>query len=189
LDIPFEDINNNYKMDDNIDLKLDYDNSVARRGDDKNGDGVMDYNPLIYDFFWDFNGNGVCDPGVAEPSKITGAGDTLEADLNQNGYLDTSELAIDHNGNGIFDGPATGDFIFSLWDMRGFFQGNRFDFLTNDFAVAIEASVVTKNGVASTRLTYPRQLARRLFVTINSEANGIRDRDGERFVLPVVRQQ
>jgi hypothetical protein len=31
-------------------------------------------------------------------------------------------------------------------------------------------------------------MARRLAVTVNAETNGIRDKDGEMFVLPVVRE-
>jgi hypothetical protein len=30
-------------------------------------------------------------------------------------------------------------------------------------------------------------MARRLIVSVNAEVNGIRDKDGERFVLPVIR--
>jgi hypothetical protein len=57
----------------------------------------------------------------------------------------------------------------------------RFD--TNEFAVTVDRSVVTTDGVAQALLTYPRQFARRLYVTVNAEAGGIRDRNGERFVL------
>ena len=41
-------------------------------------------------------------------------------------------------------------------------------------------------GVANVELTYPRQLARRLIVSVNVESNGVRDRSGARFVLPVI---
>lgn len=182
-DIPFEDINNNLRMDPAVDLKLDGDNSIARRGDDVNGDGVCDYDGSIHDFFYDFNGNGVCDPDVGEP-VMDGYPDVY-ADLNRNGLRDTTELITDHNGNGIYDGPASGDFRFGLWEMRTWFD--YLEFHTNDFAVAIAASAETKAGVAYAKITYPRQFANRLIATINAEANGIRDRDGERFGLPVVR--
>jgi hypothetical protein len=112
---------------------------------------------------------------------------TLYADLNENGRWDKSPISIDHNGNGLYDGPASGDFEWWRWEMRDFWQGERFDFSTNDFAVVIAKSAVTEEGVAYARLTYPRQVARRLYVTVNAEANGIRDRDGERILLPVVR--
>ncbi len=288
-DVPFEDINNNFKMDENIDLKLDYLDNVARRGDDVNGDGVMDYNPYVHDFFYDFNGNGICDTGVGEPAyESTALLDTISssftinsisvldssistidsafitdsvatvdsvflkdsvvieldstqnptdttwayterwlyekkwtystkwvydtiwaygtklvydtvqvyttkvtgyetwADLNQNGMWDSTELVVDHNNNGVCDLPASGDYPYWRWEMRPYWTGERFDFVHNEFAVVIEASVTTEGGVAQTVLTYPRQMARRLYVTVNAEANGIRDRDGERFVLPVI---
>jgi hypothetical protein len=68
--------------------------------------------------------------------------------------------------------------------MRHWFQYLAFD--KNDFAVVIDATAQTKGGVAYARITYPRQFANRLFATVNAEANGIRDRDGERFELPVI---
>jgi protocatechuate 3,4-dioxygenase beta subunit len=192
-DNPFEDINNDTTMTPGIDLTIDYINMIARRGDDVNGDGKMDYDPLIHDFFWDFNGNDVCDPDTGEPIFIDRTvtppiiDSTIYADLNKNGRWDKSELKKDHNGNGTFDGPASGDFMFSEWEMRPQFDG-RFDFSTNDFAVVIESSAPTKGGIAYAKLKYPRQFAQRLYVTLNAEANGIRDRDGERVLLPVVRE-
>ena len=72
--------------------------------------------------------------------------------------------------------------------MRPQFHGIRFDFHTNDFAVVIASSAVTKDGVAEAGITYPRQMANRLIVSINAEINGIRDKDGERFALPVLIQ-
>jgi hypothetical protein len=202
--VPFEDINNNLRMDANIDLKLDWNDAIARRGDDVDGNGTCDYSPAFYDFFWDFNGNGVCDPAVGEPVLIDHIDTTMSgttviydttfnwnvyADLNQNGHWDASELATDHNGNDSCDLPASGDFRFALWEMRTYWRGERFDFETNDFAVVINASVTTIKGVAYAKLTYPRQMARRLIVNVNAESNGIRDRDGERFTLPIVREQ
>jgi adhesin/invasin len=204
IDVPFEDINNNLTMDPNIDLKLDYNDAVARRGDDFDGDGVCDYSPAKYDVFYDFNGNGICDYSTAElvstaalaggryygePYYIDEFGNefpSIYADLNQNGIRDTTELRVDHNGDGFCDLPANGDFRYWVWEMRAFWRGERFDFEDNDFAVVIDVSAPTKEGVAYARLTYPRQLARRLFVTVNAEANGIRDKDGERFKLPVI---
>jgi protocatechuate 3,4-dioxygenase beta subunit len=206
-DVPFEDINNNLTMDPGIDLTLDANNAIASRGDDKNGDGTCDYNSAVHDFFWDFNGNGVCDASVGEPylpetrfvdhvnARITDtdtAYDTVYnykvyADLNQNGLWDRSELAIDRNGNGVCDLPASGDFRFGTWEMRDWFTFMQFD--RNDFAVAIAASAETRGGVAYAQITYPRQFALRLMATVNAEANGIRDRDGERFSLPVIKEQ
>jgi hypothetical protein len=113
---------------------------------------------------------------------------TIYADLNKNGKWDRSPAAVDRNNNGRYDGPASGDFEWWRWEMRTFFLGDRFNFTDNDYAVTVPAAIVTtKNGVAEAKVTYPRQMARRLYVTVNAEANGIRDKDGERFVLPIIR--
>jgi hypothetical protein len=221
-DIPFEDINNNYRMDPNIDLQLDDNDLIASRGDDYDGNGQVDYEPAMHDFFWDFNLNGICDIGphaAGEPyyeasAKIDyidtlvvniGGTDTtifdtvltyeIWADLNDNGVWDSREW-VDYNRNGTNDLPPAAfglplsfDFEFWRWERMPIygFRGYRFDFDHNDFAVVIAASATTEGGVAQARLTYPRQFARKLYVTVNAEANGIRDRDGERFVLPIIR--
>jgi hypothetical protein len=176
------------QMDPGIDLTIDYNDAVASRGDDVNGDGVMDYDWQTHDFFYDFNFNGVCDTGVGEPSYYGDSNTVIYADLNRNGQWDSSELVRDHNGDGVCDLPASGDFPYWRWEQRGFFEGQRFDFHENDYAVVIAATATTENGVAKARLTYPRQMARRLIVTVNAETNGIRDKDGERFSLPVIVQ-
>ena len=102
-----------------------------------------------------------------------------------NGSRDTSEIYVDNNAKNVCDEPASGDYPYGEWEVREFFDPLKFR--TNDFAVAIEVSATTLNGVASARIRYPRQFARRLFVSINAEANGIQDRDGERFVLPQIK--
>jgi len=190
VDVPFEDINHNFTMDKNIDLDLDNFHNIASRGDDKNGDGVMDYDISTWDFFSDFNLNGVCDVNCGEPSYYdNNTGITYFADLNRNGMLDISELVLDHYGDtadGVCDLPPSGDFEHWRWEMRTYFQTLKMPFENNDYAVVIDASAVTKDGVAETALTFPRQFAHRLFVTVNAEINGIRDGDGERFYLPVL---
>ncbi|MDB5050490.1 MAG: Ig domain protein group 1 domain protein [Fibrobacteres bacterium] len=184
-DIPFEDINNNLKLDAGIDLDLDGDPSILRRGEDRNGDGNFDWNPAIHDTWFDFNGNGVCDPGVGENDTAVVAGKTIFADLNADGFRNRSEILVDRGAIGVCDEPASGDYPYSAWEVRDFFPS--LQFRDNEFAVAIEVSAVTKNGVAHARLRYPRQLARRLYVNVNAEANGIRDRDGERYLLPQIK--
>jgi hypothetical protein len=253
IDVPFEDINNNFKMDEN-DLKLDYNDAVAARGDDVNGDGVCDFNPAIHDLWYDFNGNGKVDAGStrvpttvtrpitreltdtickdsviittptttpdtlrkdtvivvchefirldttgykldtvgfttsytgAEPSIIVD-GTRIWADLYPNGVWDTTELVRDVGTKNVYDAPASGDRRWWEYECLPFWSGVRFDFDKNDFGVAINTSATCVGGVADVHVTYPRQLARRLIVTVNAEANGVRDRNGERFVLPVI---
>jgi hypothetical protein len=186
VDVPFEDMNDNKIMDVGTDLTLDYNNSVARRGDDVNGDGLMDYDPTTHDYWVDFNGNGRCDPLVGEPRYDSIVYPNVYADLDRNGFYSPSELVNDLDGDGLCDLSASGDFSYSLWEMYPQWAGKRFNFATNEFAIAIAVSATTIKGVAQTALTYPRQFANRLMATVNAEANGIRDRDAERFVLPVI---
>jgi hypothetical protein len=183
-DVPFEDINNNFKYDPGIDPDLDGHPDTLRRGDDRNGDGKFDWNPDSNDVYIDFNGNGKCDPDAGEPIKVI-KGDTVWADLNGNGVWDHSEIVGTPKQPGKCTEPASGDYPFMKMDIRKYLLP--FAFTTNDFAVAIEVSAVTKDGVAHAKLRYPRQLATRLFVSVNAEANGVRDRDGERFLLPVLK--
>jgi hypothetical protein len=185
-DVIFEDINNNYHMDPGIDLDIDGFHNIASRGDDYNGDGILDYDVNTSDFFWDFNFNGVCDTAEPEPAYFDLAGKMIAfADLNQNGWRDTTEF-VRGGGDGLCTlQPATQDFRWSMWQTLPIFSRS-FKFETNDFAMVIAASAVTEKGVAKARLTYPRQFARLLIASVNAEANGIRDRDGERFVLPVI---
>ncbi|MBF0431185.1 MAG: Ig-like domain-containing protein [Fibrobacteria bacterium] len=202
-DIPFEDINNNNTFDPGVDLSLDwlvmntpsimYDNKlISSRGEDVDGDGVMSWNATEYDYWYDFNNNGVCDVDVGEDDTITVivAGDTtlVYGDLNNNGRHETSELMVDVNGNDTCDIPANGDFPYAGWDVRLGWM-DPIQFTENDFAVVIDVSATTIGGVAETQLTYPRQFSRRLRVTVNAESNGIRDKDGERFILPQIKGQ
>jgi hypothetical protein len=253
VDIPFEDINNNFRMDEN-DLRLDFNDAIASRGDDVNGDGVCDFNPLVHDLWYDFNGNGIVDAGSSntpiieqkplirervdtlckdsivktlirevpdtvwedsvivvcreiivrdtlgfytdtigfsrdylstEPYIIIGS-NRIWADLYPNGVWDTTELVRDVGTKNVYDVPASGDHRWYEHECLPFWFRERFDFIQNDFGVAVTTSASTVNGVAYAKLTYPRQLARRLITLVNAEANGVRDRDGERFVLPVI---
>ncbi|MBN2037003.1 MAG: Ig-like domain-containing protein [Chitinispirillaceae bacterium] len=213
-DVPFEDINNNKRMDEN-DLTLDFNDAIACRGDDVNGDGVCDFNPLQHDLWFDFNDNGIVDTVtrtvISRDTTIISGTDTTTvtvydtittypgcepfifvegirvwADLNPNGVWDMDELIRDVNGNNRFDVPASGDLRWYEYECLPYWYRQRFDFTQNDFGVSVTTSATCKNGVAYAKLTYPRQFARRLVTMINAEANGVRDRDGERFVLPVI---
>jgi hypothetical protein len=108
------------------------------------------------------------------------------ADLYPNGKWDKEEMIRDYPPLGIVNRPTSGDFRAWEYECYPFWFNERFDFDKNDYGIAINSTAICKNGVADVHLTYPRQLARRLYVTVNAEAKGVRDRDGERFVLPVV---
>jgi hypothetical protein len=187
-DLAFEDINNNKAFDLGLDLDLDDNPRASARGEDVNGDGRFDWSPDTvnnYDTWYDFNGNGRCDPGSGENDTVIVEGKVLYADLNADGDRDRSEIIVDRGVQGDCKEPPSGDYPYGEWETRSFFSPQKFR--DNDFAVVIAVSAVTKNGVANTTLRYPRQYARRFFVTVNAEANGIRDRDGERYLLPQIK--
>ncbi len=121
----------------------------------------------------------------AEP-YITVSGVMIWADLYPDGVWNTSEIVVDNNHNGQYDIPSSGDRRWWEYENLPYWRGVPFDFDKNDFGVAVTTSANTEKGVANAKLTYPRQLARRLIVTVNAEANGVRDRNGQRFVLPVI---
>jgi hypothetical protein len=108
------------------------------------------------------------------------------ADLYPDGVWNTSELVRDNNHNGRFDIPKSGDRLWYEYECLPYWFNERFDFKNNDFGIAINTSATTTAGVANVKLTYPRQLARRLIVSVNVESNGVRDRTGARFVLPLI---
>lgn len=187
--LPFEDINGNKKHDPGIDLDLDDNEGILRRGEDRDGDGNFAYHPDTMDTWFDFNGNGRCDAGVGETNTVTVRGKVIWADMYPDGVQNLSEIIVDRgaagctlpvNGSGIVV-----DYPRAEWEVRDYLP--RIKFRDNDFAVAIEVSAVTKDGVAQTKLRYPRQFSRQLMVTLNAESNGIRDRDGERFILPQIK--
>ena len=183
--LPYEDINQNLRFDPGIDIDLDGNPSILRRGEDRNGDGVFDYDPLQHDEWFDLNGNGKCDIDSGETSIVVDSV-RIGIDVNQDGKTNTSEV-ISRPSTSTLVGPgchlpASGDYPYHEWEIREFLSD--LPFTDNDFAVAIEVSAVTKGGFAKARLRYPRQFANRLFVTVNAEVNGIRDKDGERFLLP-----
>lgn len=183
-DIPFEDINNNKAYDPGIDLNIDFDPTRAARGEDINGDGQFDWSAIAHTYWYDFNNNGICDSGIAEdpnPFLVPLDSVTIYHDLNNDGQLNPSEVI---GGGSCNDQPASGDFPYHFWETRRFLAN--LPFTDNDFAVVIPTSAVTKGGIAEVQLSYPRQVAQRLFVTVNAEVNGIRDKDGERFILPKI---
>lgn len=188
--LPFEDINNNYKYDPGIDLDLDDNDAVLRRGEDRDGDGRFDYNPDTMDTWFDFNHNGRCDAGVGENDTVVVKGKVIWADLYPDGFRNRSEVIVDRGAPGCSlptDGAGNVlDYPYAQWEARDYLALMKFR--DNDFAVTVDVSAVTKDGVAQAKLRYPRQFARRLFVTLNAEANGVRDRDGERFILPQIKQ-
>jgi hypothetical protein len=124
----------------------------------------------------------------AEPNMIVD-GTRIWADLYPNGVWDTTELVRDVGPQkGVYFAPASGDRRYWEYECLPYWFGQRFDFDKNNYAIAITTSATCVNGVANVHVTYPRQLARRLFVSIFAESNGVRNngRNGERFILPVI---
>jgi hypothetical protein len=187
--LPFEDINNNLRYDPGIDLNLDDNNAVLRRGEDRDGNGDFAYVPDTMDTWFDFDHDGRCNANVGENDTVVVRGKPIWADLYPDGVRNRSEILVDRGAPGCsLPTDAFGnvlDYPYAQWEARDYLP--RLNFRDNDFAVTVDVSAVTKDGVAQAKLRYPRQFANRLIATLNAEANGVRDRDGERFLLPVIR--
>ncbi len=90
--LPFEDLNNNLRLDADEDSNLD---GVLQRGEDLNGDGVLNLGPGFYDLNRDGRRTMNGEPRKIWVSSYTNAGkpvyDTVFADFNSNGYWDPIE--------------------------------------------------------------------------------------------------
>ncbi len=189
--IPFEDMNDNYAS---FELEEDRNfDGVVSRGEDLNGDGIYVPGPG----FEDINHNGVRDSGQqeVEPWKRYQRQD-------DSAYFDPSDSTIkyitriiwdtawaDFNGNNKIDirEPLLNKHLDSTmsWDQyvaqRDAAQGGfGYDLVLEDngvadpqTAVAVNRSVLTADGAAHNRLTYPASDAGRVQVTVTAECGGV----------------
>ncbi len=197
--IPFEDFNDNYRLDEGEDRNWD---GALNRGEDWNGDGKYDPGPG----FEDINGNGMRDRWP-EPHRfykrwetkevVDSAGDdtsyvnrlmddTAWADFNRNGVLDTIEP---------FRNPTLRDTM--SWDeykaLEAKAPGGRFD---RDFdgngvadpatAVSVTRTVQTVGGKATNGILYGQSDAQKIQVMVSAESQGVVCKSPEVIILPVI---
>jgi hypothetical protein len=189
--LPFEDFNDNFRCDSGEDRNGD---SVAGRGPDIDGDGILSFGPP----YEDINQNGKRDylPGdVVEPWRPCGPF------LDSAGYMHRDTVFADFNGNGIIDHyePLTGlaetmsdsEYTALLNYYKATHHGKNYDIDKNhtnvgdpNTAVFIKRSVLTSNGKALNEVIYNQSDATHLEVMIWAKCQGITPPSPEKVILP-----
>jgi adhesin/invasin len=191
--LPFEDLNDNYRCDPGEDINGD---SVASRGEDIDGDGLLTVGPPYYDV----NHNGKRDylPGdIAEPWRQCGAWtdsaghvhrDTVFADFNGNGVLDTYEPLI---GWAATMADSTYTRLLREYKAAHHNMGYDIDIPQNGVAdpktaIIIARTVQTIGGKAINKVMYGQSDAWKCEVTVWAESQGVRTESPARFILPII---
>ncbi|NLD98624.1 MAG: hypothetical protein GX640_02015 [Fibrobacter sp.] len=210
--LPFEDFNDNYKLDPGEDRNGD---GMLGRGEDINGDGKYICGPG----FIDFNGDGIRQYNIlapAEPVYNCPGGGRRFADLNHNNLWDPIEplttpeyynaymrLVADsafHRYPSITSKSDSIDFatlarLDSLYEKEPGFISKRYPFDINsdnngvadpNTAVSITRTVVTKDGKALNQILYGQTDAGKIEVMLWAESQGVVTLTPEKFVLKVV---
>lgn len=198
--IPFEDFNDNYRLDEGEDHNFD---ESLNRGEDWNGDGIYLPGPG----FEDINGNGIRDT-MPEPYRFyqrwetmevvdTATGDTTYdyrlvddtawADFNRNGRLDT----IEPFRNQTLQDTMSWEEYKTLEAATA--PGGRFD---RDFdgngvadpatAVSVTRTVQTVGGKALNGILYGQSDAWKIQVMVSAESQGVVCKSPEVLILPVI---
>jgi hypothetical protein len=192
--LPFEDFNNNFKFDPDEDRNGD---GVASRGEDLDGDGLFITGPT----FADINHNGKRDylPGdVVEPYVIARIWsdslgsyrpDTVFADFNRNGKLDTYEPLT-----GQYATMSDPEYTALLNSYMAQHHGKGYDFDTYPYngiadpstAVSITRTVQTVGGKAVNTILYGQSDALRVEIMAWAESQGIKTISPAQLVLPII---
>jgi Bacterial Ig-like domain (group 1). len=192
--LPFEDFNDNFVCDPGEDRNAD---GVAGRGEDLDGDGQFITGPA----YWDINRNGKRDylPGdVVEPYKIYSVGqdstgrtifDTVFADYNGNGRLDTYEPLIGKDAN-MSDSEYTA--LLNTYKSQHHNMGYDFDSYPQNgiadpkTAVSVLRTGQTTSGKATNTILYGQSDAARVEVMVWAECQGIKTESPAQLVLPII---
>ena len=172
--LPWTDYNNNKKLDADEEVS-DFDLSRTKpyRGEDKDGNGVINFPP---EAFIDLNNNGIYDSTDAEP-LVQSPTDTSRAapgfvDFNKNGVRDTAEFFYDYNRDGRCECAGTRDAQGNLYEASYFGSTANHPF-PGEASIGIPRSINTLAGKATTKVTYVQSMARTVQVRITAESNGI----------------
>jgi len=187
---PFEDLNDNFKCDPDEDINGD---GIASRGEDIDGDGKLTLGPP----YIDINRNGKRDylpVDIVEPYRTCGSWtdssgvvhrDTVFADFNGNGKLDTYEPLL-------VNMPDT-TYTYLLNEYKKAHKGMPYDIdIPNNgvadpnTAIAISRTQQTVDGKATNKITYGQADANFIEVTIWAESQGVRTQSPAKFILPFV---
>ncbi|HKP97886.1 MAG TPA: Ig-like domain-containing protein [Fibrobacteria bacterium] len=172
--LPWSDYNSNKKLDADEEVsEFDPTRSRPYRGEDRDGNGVINLPPEVFD---DINNNGVWDEDNAEP-LIQGPADTSQrapgfVDFNRNGIRDTTESFYDYNNDGKCQCAGQRDASGNLYEVTYFGSTANHPF-PGEVSVGIPRSIVTNAGKATTKITYVQSMARHVEVRVTAESNGI----------------
>jgi hypothetical protein len=183
-ELPWTDYNDNRKLDPGEPVS-EYDRTRPARGEDKDGNGVVNEPPEYFD---DLNGNGVWDSVNAEPLVQVPPTDTsnvqLWVDFNKDGIRDTFEPFTDSNNDGRCQCTGTRDASGALYEKRYYGSESTHPF-PGDVSVGIDKQVPTLNGKSTTAVIYVQSDATKVKVRITAESNGIRS--SVDAILPIVK--
>ncbi|MBD3422103.1 MAG: hypothetical protein GF398_18475 [Chitinivibrionales bacterium] len=174
--LPFEDLNDNYKIDTHEDLNRD---GMPNRGEDVNGDGKFQPGPGFVDYNW----NGIRD-SFPEPLCSYCDGKFVFADYNGNGVRDVVEpfmdTAMTDSIYRLLPGydPALGRYVDIDWNQNGVADPAT--------AATITRTIQTVGGIAENEMIYGQSDALRIRVRLNAEAQGVVTTSAEEFTLPIL---
>lgn len=175
-ELPWTDYNNNKKLDPDEKASVwDLSASHPARGEDKDGNGVINFAPDSYE---DINHNGRYDATNAEPLVPVPVGDTSKVppfvDFNLNGIRDLAEPIIhDENHDGICQCTGTRDANGDLYE-ETYFESTANHPFPGEVSVGVTRQVETVGGKALTKIVYVQSMARHVDVRLTAESNGIR---------------
>ncbi len=188
-ELPWGDYNNNKKLDPDELKSVRFSNRPAR-GEDIDGNGVINLPPDSYE---DINGNGVWDGTNAEPLVPNAPIDTATGrvpfvDFNKNGKRDTVEPFLsggDVNHDGICQCTGQLDAQGNLYEETHFGSSSGHPF-PGEVSVGVTRQIETVGGKAVTKIIYVQSMATHVSVRLTAESNGIRS-----FVetyLPIIKE-
>jgi hypothetical protein len=193
---PFEDLNDNFRLDPGEDINGD---GVASRGEDRDGDGQFITGPS----YVDINGNGRRDYDLHQPGLPFEPPEpyTTCTFLDSGGKTITRPLYADYNGNGMLDlvepllvNMTDSAYSDSLQNYRANHHFMNFDFdsypkngvADPNTAVSIARTIQTAGGKAANIVLYGQADALRIQIMIWAESQGVRTESPAQLILPVV---
>lgn len=188
----FEDLNDNYVLDDGEDRNRD---GILNRGEDRNGDGKFNPGPGFEDINW----NGVRDT-LPEPWEWEYR--IVDYDTLNSPVIEPVLTFFDFNGNNQFDliEPLLGNITEEEYrdTSKGYIPGPGgslgqypdIDWNENGApdpatAVIIQRTVLTQNGRAPNMVTFGQSDALKIWIRVSAEAQGLVCKTPEEFLLPI----
>ncbi len=212
--LPFEDFNNNLKLDPGEDLNGD---GMLNRGEDINGDGIYNRGPAFFDinlngkrdFDWnrlsvekaascgdglsfpDFNEDGNWDPiePLADPEYLAAyyrlQGDSAFYYLPNVRAKDSADYALLRAKDAAYEALPGFNPVYRCFDIDAEWNG----ISDPNTAVSIKKSVQTADGKALNEILYGQSDATRIEVMIWAESQGVRTLTPAKIKLPIIKDE